>query len=556
MTDRTVPAEIDAAIDNRSVAHALSKAGGHNGYVVQGADISRFYSALDDSAINSFANLGTNGLDLTIDAGEAFVGGWLCRDRSTTISLPASSTSIVVVGIDLDAQLGSTESSNDNDNVFVDIEANVSEANPYVQLYEVTTTSSSISSVDDIRPSGPRGVTSDSFATVTEHESLKNDYDSFRSSGGSVGGTLDVSGSVLIDGDIGMGNDASVISYNDQNDESGPHWSGVDGIDLKGDGSVSEVVLNVGHINSLGGGAVGGSLDVGGNLTAEGGELIVGTPSDIRGALRARYLGGSHGGTSTYLRDGDGTEVVRLRNGRVAIGANPSQPASGYAGHIQGDAQVDGALDVGGETTTDRATFSRSDGQVTSLPGIVSSGEAGLYVGPWSDDGTDTSVTVELGTEDYALATRSPSIGYGAVPSFVFRREGGFDVWNEGTSQIFSVDSGGNTEAGGDLTVQGPQISIPNADGNDGVQLASGAAYSVYNDWATVYSYSGDGGVGFRVRNPDDSGDKFTVDNTTGDGWFDGKIVQDGNDVVDSPDGQYEIQVNGTDGDGIINFKT
>lgn len=35
-----------------------------------------------------------------------------------------------------------------------------------------------------------------------------------------------------------------------------------------------------------------------------------------------------------------------------------------------------------------------------------------------------------------------------------------------------------------------------------------------------------------------------------------GRIQQEGNDVVDSSDGRYEIQKNGTDGSGIINFKT
>jgi hypothetical protein len=33
-------------------------------------------------------------------------------------------------------------------------------------------------------------------------------------------------------------------------------------------------------------------------------------------------------------------------------------------------------------------------------------------------------------------------------------------------------------------------------------------------------------------------------------------ITENGNDVVSSPDSDYEIQKNGTDGSGVINFKT
>lgn len=286
MADLTLPGEIDAEIDNRTTAHSISKAGGHSGYVVQGADISPFYASLDESAVNSFAHVSDSGLDITIDAGEAYLYGWLCRDRQTTVTLPASSTVTVCVGYNVESILGDTESPPENDNIVIDIESNFGNGNPCLELYEVTTTSSAIDSITNVRPMGPSEVQSDFFATDgqhnslrNDHDSLKSDYDSFRSSGGSIGGAATI---------------------------------------------------------------------------------------------------------------------------------------------------------------------------------------------------------------------------------------------------------------GGDLTVNGTDLSMPNADGNEGLQLSSGAAFSMYEDWATVYSYSTEGGAGFRFRNPDESGNKFTVDNVSGDGWFEGALQADGQDVPTS----------------------
>jgi len=63
-----------------------------------------------------------------------------------------------------------------------------------------------------------------------------------------------------------------------------------------------------------------------------------------------------------------------------------------------------------------------------------------------------------------------------------------------------------------------------------------------------------------RVGNSYDSGTGFNnflvVDGRGNVDIPNGKITESGNDVVSSPDGDYDIQKNGTDGAGVINFKT
>lgn len=154
MTDVSTPAEQNAILDNKSTSHAISKAGGHNGYVVDGVDISQFYSEIDTTSVNRFDQVSTSGLDLTLAGGEAFVSGWLCRDVQTTISLPASSAVTVCVGFNPDAVLSSGESPADNFNIILDVESAFTNGAPKLPLYDVETTSSSISTVTDIRPIG------------------------------------------------------------------------------------------------------------------------------------------------------------------------------------------------------------------------------------------------------------------------------------------------------------------------------------------------------------------------------------------------------------------
>lgn len=154
MTDLTSPGEINAVVDNKSIAHSISKAGGHSGYVVDGTDIATFYSDIDTTSINAFAHLSTSGLDMTFDGGEAFVYGWLCRDTQTTVSLPSSSVVTVSVGFNANALLSAGETPADNDNVILDTDAGFDADDPKLPLYEVETTDTAVSSVTDVRPLG------------------------------------------------------------------------------------------------------------------------------------------------------------------------------------------------------------------------------------------------------------------------------------------------------------------------------------------------------------------------------------------------------------------
>lgn len=406
MSDITLPAEIDAAIDNKATGQAIAKAGGHSGYVVRGADIAGLYSSLDGSNVNSFAHLSSSGLDMTLDGGEAFVYGWLCRDRETTVSLPASSEVTVCVGYDPEALLGTDTAPPDNDNIVIAPEADFTAEQPYLPLYDVTTTSSSISSVDSVRPMGPSEARSDSFASASDHDALRDEFDDL------IGGNGTINGDLVID--TSTGSNSFVISRN-------------------------------GGYN----------------------QALMASITDTSGGW-------------TYENDEEKTTLT------WTVNANDTE----------------------------------------------------------NSDGTDAnSAELQLRTD----------------PSGSFFTLDGDTIYHAGNSD-FLPRSGGTIT--GSLTVEGSEITMPNATGNSGLMFGSGVAYSVYEGQATMYAYSSEGSTGWRFRNPDDAGNMFTVDNTTGDGWLrggldtGGRITQDGNDVVDSPDGEYEIQVDGTDGAGIINFKT
>lgn len=177
MTDLTTPAEKRGGVNNESMAHAMSKAGGHDGYVVDGSDLSPLFPSLDESGVNGFAYAGNSGLDATFDGGEAFLYGWLCRDRQTTVSLPANSTVTISVGFDVSASLSDTQSPADSENVLLGINNNSADntdfqdgVDPQLDIWEVTTDGSTVTDTTDIRPLG-RGEASAPWASDYEHPS-------------------------------------------------------------------------------------------------------------------------------------------------------------------------------------------------------------------------------------------------------------------------------------------------------------------------------------------------------------------------------------------------
>lgn len=152
MTDLTTPAEAEAAADNTSMGHALEKAG-PGAWIVDGVDLAGIYSALDETQLNAFAHSATSGLDVTIDAGEAYVGGWLCRDRATTVTLPASATTTIYVGYDASAIIDRSvgESASSNENIIIGPAGDFASEDPRTPIYEFTTDSTTVTATTDLR---------------------------------------------------------------------------------------------------------------------------------------------------------------------------------------------------------------------------------------------------------------------------------------------------------------------------------------------------------------------------------------------------------------------
>jgi hypothetical protein len=110
----------------------------------------------------------TSGFDIKIDAGEGFVSGWCARDSQTTIAVPGSTTSTVVLAWSLDAIFDPNQNQNQNrdlaDEVRVDLEVNVDDQYPKTELFDVTADASAITSTTDRRRLGPT-VTADRVDT-------------------------------------------------------------------------------------------------------------------------------------------------------------------------------------------------------------------------------------------------------------------------------------------------------------------------------------------------------------------------------------------------------
>lgn len=149
MSDLVTPGEVDAAIDNRSAGAAWAKAG--EPWIVDGIDIADTFTSLDDTGINSFRHSTSTGLTVTISGGEAYVAGWLARDRTTDVDLPASSTSVVYVGYDAGAILADTETPPENDNVIVGLEGAFAADDPRTPIWEFTTDADSVTASTDLR---------------------------------------------------------------------------------------------------------------------------------------------------------------------------------------------------------------------------------------------------------------------------------------------------------------------------------------------------------------------------------------------------------------------
>jgi hypothetical protein len=168
MTDRVQPGAIDSIVRNDELAQVFGQFS--EGWIKPGtrppstAAVRR--PEIDETALNGFALVATSGFDITIDAGEGFVSGWCARDAQTTVTVPGSITSTVVLAWSLDAIFDPQTNQNRDlaDEVRVDLEANVDPQYPKTELFDVTANASAITGTTDRRRLGPT-VTTDRVDT-------------------------------------------------------------------------------------------------------------------------------------------------------------------------------------------------------------------------------------------------------------------------------------------------------------------------------------------------------------------------------------------------------
>jgi hypothetical protein len=148
MTDRAQPGAIDSLVRNDELAQALdsfTKGGIVSGSNPTAASIRR--SDIDETALNAFSlSSSASSLDVTVAPGEGFIGGWLCRDTSTTLTLPANATTDIVIGHDTDAVFDPAVDPDRDaaDEVIIDLAASVAADIPQVVAHRVETDGSGV----------------------------------------------------------------------------------------------------------------------------------------------------------------------------------------------------------------------------------------------------------------------------------------------------------------------------------------------------------------------------------------------------------------------------
>jgi len=154
MTDRAQPGAIDSLIRNDELAQVFGRFS--EGFIVPGSDptpAAQRRGDIDETALAAFSlTTSSSSLDVTVAPGEAFVSGWLCRDVSTTLTLPANSTVDIVVGFDPDAIFDPTVDADRDaaDETVVDLSGNVDTTTPTTVAHRVSTDGSGVTSSERI----------------------------------------------------------------------------------------------------------------------------------------------------------------------------------------------------------------------------------------------------------------------------------------------------------------------------------------------------------------------------------------------------------------------
>lgn len=154
MTDRAQPGAIDSLIRNDELRQIFSRFS--DGFIVPSGDptiASQRREDIDATALDAFSlSTSAGSLEITVSAGEGFTGGWFCRDRPTTLTLPANSTVDIVVGYNDRAIFNPNIDADrdDSDEVIVGLKQNVNDALPTTTAHQITTDSSGVVSTERI----------------------------------------------------------------------------------------------------------------------------------------------------------------------------------------------------------------------------------------------------------------------------------------------------------------------------------------------------------------------------------------------------------------------
>jgi len=158
MTDRAQPGAIDSLIRNDELAQVFGRFS--EGFIVPGNDptpAAQRRGDIDETVLDAFSlTASATSLDVTVAPGEAFVSGWVCRDVSTTLALPANSTVDIVVGFDPDAIFDPQVDADRDaaDETVVDLAGNVDATTPTTTVHQLTTDGSGVTSNERIATVG------------------------------------------------------------------------------------------------------------------------------------------------------------------------------------------------------------------------------------------------------------------------------------------------------------------------------------------------------------------------------------------------------------------
>jgi hypothetical protein len=493
--------------------------GGHGGtgFVKEGSDptdISVQDSAIDETALNSFEQSSSaSSLTVTIDPGEAFVfGSWICKDTESNVTLESGTAGqTVFVGWN---KSGPNDVIVGRESAFSSAEGDTDEK---ISLFSFDTDSSGVISVvdersfdqistDSIEQGSGSGLDSDTVDGQEAFELDTNAGDNLSKSGSTLN-VVDGSGSGL-DSDTVDGKEASELDTNagDNLSKNGSTLNVVDGIEASDLGSsVSDSGTSEEDPAT--------TINFVGNLTATGdgtGEATVnidegsgsGLDADTVDGLQADSFVEESGDTMTGDLDLRGTNTV----------TNLAEPSNNT------------------DAATKQFTESVAQGLTIKSSVRVSNHDVNIDLSSSTDPNPIDGITVNDGDRILLKhqTDKSENGIYDAVTATdptTWVRSDDFDEDAEVTQGSFTFVRGG-THANQSYVVITPD---PITVGTDDIEFAHFSEAGQLSGGTNV-SVSGD----VIDVSPQGSGSGLDADTVDG----------------------FDIQKNGTDGNGIINFKT